>query len=128
MIIFTYISIKSKNIIVGNVLNFVLKFIYNTDIIMVIIHGMCHRELMLPRTINHHISLFGGLLMFTKDTVIGEVVMAAPQAAPLFQAIGMHCLGCAMASGETLEEACAVHGVDPDEFIAKLNKFVEENN
>lgn len=64
------------------------------------------------------------MLQFEKNTVIGEVLMNAPETAPLFQAIGMHCLGCAMASGETLEEACAVHGVDPDVFIEKLNAFV----
>jgi len=40
--------------------------------------------------------------------------------------IGMHCLGCAMASGETVGEACAVHGVDSDEFLARLNQIVEQ--
>ena len=64
---------------------------------------------------------------FTKDTVIGDVLLKAPQAAPLFLSIGMHCLGCAMSSGESIEEACAVHGVDSDEFIENLNKFVEEH-
>ena len=64
---------------------------------------------------------------FTKNTVIGDVLLKAPQAAPLFLSIGMHCLGCAMSSGESIEEACAVHGVDPDEFIENLNKFVEEH-
>ena len=63
---------------------------------------------------------------FKKDTVIAEVLNIAPETAPLFFSIGMHCLGCAMAKGETLEEACAVHGVDADEFIAKLNAFVPE--
>ena len=59
-----------------------------------------------------------------KDTVIGEVVINAPETAPLFQAIGMHCLGCALSSGETVEEACAVHGVDPDFFVQKVNEFI----
>jgi hybrid cluster-associated redox disulfide protein len=59
-----------------------------------------------------------------KETVIGEILINAPSAAPLFQAIGMHCLGCAMASGETVEEACAVHGVDPDMFVEKVNEFI----
>jgi hybrid cluster-associated redox disulfide protein len=63
---------------------------------------------------------------FTKETIIGEIAMTAPQAAPLFQSIGMHCLGCAMSSGETVEEACLVHGADPDEFLAQLNALVEE--
>ncbi|MBR2716107.1 MAG: DUF1858 domain-containing protein [Oscillospiraceae bacterium] len=62
----------------------------------------------------------------TKETIIGDVLTIAPQAAPLFQAIGMHCLGCAMSSGETIEEACEVHGVDPDEFLKELNKVVAQ--
>lgn len=44
---------------------------------------------------------------------------------PAFQAIGMHCMGCAMASGENLEQACAAHGVDPDEFIDNLRAFLQ---
>ncbi len=59
-----------------------------------------------------------------KETVIGEVMINAPFTQPLFQAIGMHCMGCAMASGETVEEACAVHGVDPDMFVEKVNEFI----
>lgn len=35
---------------------------------------------------------------------------------------GMHCLGCMMAHGETLEEAAMVHGVDVDVLIDELNK------
>ncbi len=66
------------------------------------------------------------MIQFTKDTIITEVLQKAPEAAPLFFEIGMHCLGCAMASGETLEEACAVHGVDADAFIEKLNAFIAE--
>ena len=60
----------------------------------------------------------------TKDTIISEVMMHAPETAPLFQAIGMHCLGCAMATGESIEEACMVHGVDPEEFLTNLNAFI----
>lgn len=56
-----------------------------------------------------------------KDTIIADILKIAPEKAPLFFEIGMHCLGCVMASGETVEEACAVHGVDADEFLKKLN-------
>ena len=63
---------------------------------------------------------------FTKDTIISEVLEKAPGAAPVFFSIGMHCLGCAMASGETIEEACAVHGVDTDEFLDVLNAYVAQ--
>ncbi len=60
-----------------------------------------------------------------KDTIIGSILDVAPQAAPLFMAIGMHCLGCPSSRGETVEEACMVHGIDCDSFIAQLNKFLE---
>ncbi len=60
---------------------------------------------------------------FNRDTLISEVLVQAPEAAPLFQAIGMHCLGCAMASGETLEQACMVHGIDCETFLEELNAF-----
>ena len=62
-----------------------------------------------------------------KDTIIGEVLDIAPETAPLFMAIGMHCLGCPASRGETVEEACAVHGVDVDEFLKHLNAYDEAN-
>ena len=52
------------------------------------------------------------MIEITKDTIIGEVLDIAPQTAPIFLSIGMHCLGCMASRGETVEEACAVHGVD----------------
>ena len=60
----------------------------------------------------------------TKDTVISDIMMNAPECAPLFFEIGMHCMGCAMASGENVEQACAGHGVDADAFVEKLNAFL----
>jgi hybrid cluster-associated redox disulfide protein len=56
----------------------------------------------------------------TKDTIIHDILTAKPGAAPLFTEIGMHCLGCPAARGETLAEACEVHGVDADELLAKI--------
>ena len=61
----------------------------------------------------------------TKETLISEIVENCPEAMPAFQAIGMHCMGCAMASGENLEQACYAHGVDPDEFVVALKAFLE---
>ena len=61
----------------------------------------------------------------TKDTIIGSVLDIAPQAAPLFLAIGMHCLGCPSSRGETVEEACMVHGIDCDSFLTQQNKIIE---
>lgn len=57
----------------------------------------------------------------TKNSTIGDVLDADRTLAPYFFEMGMHCLGCPSARGETIEEACAVHGVDVDELITKLN-------
>ena len=62
----------------------------------------------------------------TKSTVISDIMMNAPDSVPLFQEIGMHCMGCAMASGENVEEACMAHGVDVDAFLARLNAFIAQ--
>ena len=59
-----------------------------------------------------------------KDTIIGEVLDIAPQSAPLFFAIGMHCLGCPASRGESIEDACAVHGTDADALIEQINTFL----
>ena len=62
----------------------------------------------------------------TKDTIVGEVLDIAPDAAPIFMSIGMHCLGCPASRGETVEQACAVHGIPYEEVLAKLNELVKE--
>ena len=61
-----------------------------------------------------------------KNTIIGDVLDIAPHAAPLFFAIGMHCLGCPSSRGETVEEACAVHGVDVDKLLAVVNEVANK--
>ncbi len=59
----------------------------------------------------------------TRDTLIGEILQEnAEAAAPFFFEMGMHCLGCPASLGETVEEACMVHGTDVDELIANLNE------
>ncbi len=57
----------------------------------------------------------------TKNTVIGEILDHDMDAAPFFLAIGMHCLGCPHSRGETIEQACQVHGTNADELVSKLN-------
>ena len=64
------------------------------------------------------------MIEIKKDTSLAEIIENCPEAMPAFQAIGMHCMGCALASGENVEQACAVHGVDPDEFVAELNAYL----
>ena len=65
------------------------------------------------------------MAQITGDTMIGELLMIDSSLAPVLMGIGMHCLGCPSARGETIEQACMVHGVDADELIAKINAALE---
>ena len=64
----------------------------------------------------------------TKDTIVYDVMINAPQTQPLFQRIGMHCLGRAYATGESIEAACMVHGVDVEPFVEEVNAFIAANS
>ena len=64
------------------------------------------------------------MAQITKDTVIGDILDIAPDTAPIFLSIGMHCLGCPSSRGETVEQACMVHGVDVNELLAQVNKLI----
>lgn len=61
----------------------------------------------------------------TKDMIISQILDLDGDTAKYFLEIGMHCLGCPASRGETLEEACQVHGVDPDELMEKINNHLE---
>ncbi len=61
-----------------------------------------------------------------KTMTIGDVLDAHRELAPYFLEMGMHCLGCPSARGESVEMACRVHGVDVDELVAKLNAALAE--
>lgn len=60
--------------------------------------------------------------MIDKTMKIGELLEQYPDKADLLLEAGMHCLGCPAASAESLEEACAVHGIDVEELVNKLNE------
>ena len=57
----------------------------------------------------------------TKDTIIGDILDIAPETAPVFLSIGMHCLGCPSSRGETVEQACMVHGVEVEKLLEQIN-------
>ena len=57
----------------------------------------------------------------TKDSIIGDILDYDRDTAEYFFEIGMHCLGCPASRGESIAQACAVHGTDADELVAKLN-------
>lgn len=60
--------------------------------------------------------------MITKDMTIMEAIEKSPDAADVFTGFGMHCLGCAIAHGETVEQAAQVHNIDLEEMLEALNK------
>ena len=60
-------------------------------------------------------------MQVTRETIIGDILDMDQTTAPYFMEIGMHCLGCPASRGETIAEACEVHGVDCDELLEKLN-------
>ena len=61
-------------------------------------------------------------MTITKNMTIGELLEVAPEKADILLAAGMHCLGCPASRGETIEEACEVHGISVDELMEELNK------
>ena len=60
----------------------------------------------------------------TGKTLIGDIVNQHPEAAEVLFEIGMHCLGCPVSQGESLEDACAVHGVDTEKIIKSINEKI----
>ena len=64
-------------------------------------------------------------MVVTLETIIGDIVDFDEDTADIFLESGMHCIDCPVSRMESVEEACIVHGVDPDELIAKLNSYFE---
>ena len=63
-------------------------------------------------------------MVVTKQTLIGDVLDFDVNCAKFFFEIGMHCLGCPHSRGESVAEACAVHGTDADALVAKINSYL----
>ena len=66
------------------------------------------------------------MAQITKDTLIGEILNLDASTAPFFLEMGMHCLGCPASRGDSLAEACMVHGVDPEVLVEKLNAHLAD--
>ena len=64
----------------------------------------------------------------TKEMTIGEILRTNPDVAPVLMEAGMHCLGCPSAQGESLEEACMVHGIDCDTLVSGINEVLAERS
>lgn len=63
----------------------------------------------------------------TKDTIIGDILDYNVETAQFFFEIGMHCLGCPHSRGESIEDACIVHGTDADVLVNKINEFLAKS-
>ncbi len=63
-------------------------------------------------------------MQIDKTMIIGDILDMDQSTAPFFLEMGMHCLGCPSARGESLEDACAVHGVNADEMVEKINRHL----
>lgn len=62
----------------------------------------------------------------TKDMTIAQAIAADQNIIPVLLEIGMHCLGCPSAQGETLEEAAMVHGLDPEDLMDRISAHLGE--
>lgn len=62
----------------------------------------------------------------TADTLIADCLKLNPGSPAILLSCGMHCLGCAMAHGETIGEAVNVHGQDLEDLLARLNEGIED--
>ena len=63
----------------------------------------------------------------TKDTNLKDLLSKYPDSAKIFAAYGIGCLGCSMASYESIGDGIAAHGIDIDEFMKDLNSYINES-
>ena len=66
------------------------------------------------------------MAQITKEMTIGEILRTNPNVAPILMEAGMHCVGCPASIGETLEEACQVHGLDADTVLKNIQDYLAE--
>ena len=63
-------------------------------------------------------------MVVTKDSLVGQVLDFDVNTAEFFFEIGMHCLGCPASRGESIADACMVHGTNADELVKKINDYL----
>ena len=64
----------------------------------------------------------------TSDMIISEVLRLDRGTAPIFLNNGMHCLGCPSSSGESIKDACAIHGIDSEKLVKELNEYFDKKD
>lgn len=62
----------------------------------------------------------------TKDMIIGDIIRVDHGVIPILMQSGMHCVGCPSSQGETLEEACMVHGMACEPLVDEINQYLAE--
>lgn len=60
----------------------------------------------------------------TEETLVGDVVRLYPECIDILFGLGMHCLGCPASQAESLADACAVHGMDPQQVVKSMNEKI----
>jgi hybrid cluster-associated redox disulfide protein len=63
-------------------------------------------------------------MQISKDMLIGELIQIDQGIIAILLGAGMHCIGCPSAQGESLEEACMVHGLDANEIESAINEYL----
>ena len=64
------------------------------------------------------------MAQITKDMIIAEIIAIDTNIIPILMDAGMHCVGCPSAQGESLEEACMVHGMEVEPLVEKINAYL----
>lgn len=67
-------------------------------------------------------------MLITKDTIVSDILHRSIGAAQFFLEEGMNCFDCPSSKGETLEEACEIHGVNADMLLNKLNNYFRQSD
>lgn len=68
------------------------------------------------------------MAIITKEMIISEVLKIDRGTASIFMRSGMHCLGCPSSTGESIEEACAIHEIDADGLVNELNAYLNKES
>ncbi len=66
--------------------------------------------------------------MITKETSFKEVIEKYPKAIEIFLKYGMHCIGCPIASQETIEQGCIAHNIDVEKLLKELNEVIKNES
>lgn len=67
-------------------------------------------------------------MQITKDTLIGELLRMDMNTAEILMSAGMHCVGCPSSQGESLEEACMVHGIECSKLVDIINEYLAKKS